>query len=176
MDFNSMVDAAIRVQRNIVQMLLDNHRQVHLYNCEGNHDYASSVWLRKIFKSFYQDEPRLTVDDTEIPYYAFEWGDTSLFFHHGHRSRVNRVAEAFVSNYREIFGRTKYAYGHVGHLHHKQKENKLMIVEQHNTIAAASTYEKNHGYSAKREATVIKYHKDYGEVERSTISPQMLMA
>jgi hypothetical protein len=56
-------------------MLLAKHKNVHVILAEGNHDMASSVWLRTMFKALYENEPRITVDDSALPYYAHEFGN-----------------------------------------------------------------------------------------------------
>jgi hypothetical protein len=74
-----------------------------------------------------------------------------------------------------MFGRTKYAYAHMGHLHHVDvKENNLMIVEQHRTLAANDAYGARGGYLSGRDAKVITYHHDFGEVSRLIINSDML--
>ena len=150
-------------------------RSVHILLAEGNHDISSSIWLRALFAEKYADEPRVTVDNTHAPYYAYEWGDTSLFFHHGHKRRVKEVSNVFAGMYREMFGRTKYSYAHMGHMHHVDiKEDHMMIVEQHPTLAARDAHSTRGGYQSKRGANVIVYHKKFGEVSRITIRPEMI--
>lgn len=173
--YPQIVRAAIRGIRVIVQMLLEKHENVHIIMAEGNHDLSSSVWLRELFYEKYADDPRVTVDDSNTPFYAYEFGDTSLFFHHGHKRSVNNSSSVFAGMYREIFGRTQYSYAHLGHKHHVDvKEDNLMIVEQHPTLAAKDAYATRGGWLSKRGASVITYHKEYGEVSRSTIRPEMV--
>ena len=127
-----MVRVAIRATRRIIRALLKKHEQVHIVMAEGNHDPAASAWLREMLSEFYGDEPRITVDRSPDPFYCYEHGLTSLFFHHGHKRRINAIDDVFVSKFREVFGRTRYSYGHMGHLHHdKVLETNLMHVEQH---------------------------------------------
>jgi hypothetical protein len=156
-------------------MMLEKHQTVHLVNCSGNHDLASSAWLREMLAAFYEDEPRVTVDTSPDVYYAYEFGKVSLFFHHGHRKKHGALSEVFAGKFREILGRTKYSYAHTGHLHHQRvDETSLMTIEQHNTLAAPDAYAAHGGWMSKRNAKVITYHKDYGEVSRLTISPEMI--
>jgi hypothetical protein len=54
------------------------------------------------------------------------------------------------------------------------KENNLMIVEQHRTLAAPDAYSARGGYLSGRDAKVITYHRAYGEVSRLTINSEML--
>jgi hypothetical protein len=174
--YQVVVNVLIDIFREIVSMMLEKHEHVHIVMAEGNHDIAGSVWLRAMFQQFYKDEPRITVDNTHIPYYAYQWGKVSLFFHHGHKKRMDGITEALMGAFRKMVGETIYSYVHMGHMHHKHtKENTVMIVEQHTTLSAKDAHSVRGGYSSKRSASVITYHKDHGEVSRSTITPEMVM-
>lgn len=175
--FQKLVRVAIRVTRRVVEMLLTKHQRVHVLMAEGNHDTASSIWLREWFSAIYENEPRITVDRSPDPYYCVEHGQTSLFFHHGHKKKPAAVSDVFVAKFRDVFGRTQHSYAHLGHLHHVDiKENNLMIVEQHRTLAAPDAYASRGGWISGRDAKVITYHKLYGEVGRLTINSDMLKA
>ena len=49
-----------------------------------------------------------------------------------------------------------------------------MTVEQHRTLAARDAYSARGGYLSGRDAKVITYHREYGEVSRLTISSDMV--
>lgn len=173
--FQKLVRTAIRTMVRVIDMLLEKHENVHFLNATGNHDLASSVWLRELFSMYYAKEPRVTVDDSADVYYCYEFGDTSLFWHHGHKRGVGNVSVVFAAKFREVFGRTKFSYGHLGHRHSVDvKENNLMIIEQHQTLAAPDAYSSGGGWMSSRSAQVITYHKKYGEVGRVRITPEML--
>ena len=173
--FAKLVRTAIKVLRTIIDMLLAKHQYVHIIMADANHDPVSQIWLREWFSVLYENEPRITVDKSPNPYNAFEFGKTALFFHHGHKRKVDNVSEVFAGQFREMFGRTKHAYAHTGHLHSINiKENNLMIVEQHRTLAPADAYAARGGWLSGRDAKVITYHRDFGEVSRLTINSDML--
>lgn len=170
-----LVRVAIRITRRVVDMLLSKHGSVHIIMAEGNHDLASSVWLRETFSALYEDEPRMSVELSPDPYYCVEHGKTALFFHHGHKRKVANIDTVFAAKFREVFGRTKHAFAHMGHLHSVDvKETNLMLVEQHRTLAAPDAYASRGGWMSGRDAKVITYHSEHGEVGRLTISPGMV--
>jgi len=173
--FQKLVRVAIKVVRTVIDMLLRKYPQVHILAAEGNHDPASSIWLREWLCVLYENEPRVTVDTSPDPYYCVEHGQTSLFFHHGHKRRPANVDSVFTAKFREVFGRTKYSYAHMGHLHHiDQKETNLMVVEQHRTLAAPDAYASRGGWISGRDAQVITYHAEHGEVGRVRINSRMV--
>jgi hypothetical protein len=173
--FAKVVRSAIRVLRTVIDMLLAKHQNVHIIMADANHDPVSQIWLREWFSVLYENEPRITVDKSPNPYNAYEFGKTALFFHHGHKRKVANVSEVFAGQFREMFGRTKHAYAHMGHLHSVDvKENNLMIVEQHRTLAPGDAYSARGGWLSGRDAKVITYSKQFGEVSRLTINSDML--
>ncbi len=175
--FQKLVRVAIRAVRRVIGLLLAKHQKVHVLMAEGNHDMASSIWLREWLASIYEDEPRVTVDRSPDPYYCVEHGATALFFHHGHKRRMKDIDTVFAAKFREVFGRTRHAYAHMGHLHHIDvKETNLMVVEQHRTLAAPDAHASRGGWMSDRDAQVITYSARYGEVGRLRISPRMLEA
>lgn len=173
--FAKVVRSAIRVLRTVIDMLLAKHQHVHIIMADANHDPVSQIWLREWFSVLYENEPRITVDKSPNPYNAYEFGKTALFFHHGHKRKVSNVSEVFASQFREMFGRTKHAYAHMGHYHSIDvKENNLMIVEQHRTLAPGDAYSARGGWLSGRDAKVITYSRQFGEVSRLTINSDML--
>lgn len=172
---HKVVRVVIRTIRRVIDMLLQKHQHVHVVMASGNHDPASSVWVRELLATVYENEPRVTVDCSPMLYYAYEWGNTALMFHHGHKRGVNNVDATLAGIFRPLFGRSKYAYAHIGHLHSDEgRKSSLMYVERHETLAAPDAYAASGGWLSGRNAKVITYHKRYGEVGRSTLRPEMV--
>lgn len=173
--FQKLVRTTIRVIRRVIRMLLEKYPKVHVKWCDANHDPASSAWMREFLTALYDKEPRIEVDNSADTYYCFEWGKTALFFHHGHKRKVANVDTVFAAKFREVFGRTEHAYAHMGHYHSIDiKETNLMIVSQHRTLAAPDAFASRGGWMSGREAQVITYHKEYGQVGSQTISYKMI--
>lgn len=170
-----VIRVVIRCMRRVIDMLLEKHEHVHVIMASGNHDPASSAWLREMFAVFYENEPRITVDNSPSLYYAYEWGNTALFLHHGHKRGVANVDVTMAGMFRELFGRSKYAYCHIGHLHSDEgRKSGLMYVERHETLAAPDAYASGGGWLSGRSAKRITYSKRFGEVGRDTLRPEMV--
>ena len=173
--YTKMVEVAVRIIRRVVTMLLAKHERVHIVMAEGNHDMASSVWLRTMFKALYENEPRITVDDSALPYYVFEWGEVMLAFHHSHLKKNPALPGLLAAQFAQIWGRTRRRYCHTGNLHHaEEKEHAGMTVIQHPTLAARDAYAARGGWFADRAMSAITYHRQFGQVGRVTVCPEML--
>jgi hypothetical protein len=172
--FSKIVAAALRVLRRIVDFALQKHERVVVLMAEGNHDLASSIWLRALFKALYENEPRVTVIESELPYYVHQHGETLIAFHHGHMKRNDALPIFFAAQFPKVWGATTKRYAHTGHRHHvEEKEHSGMTVIQHPTIAARDAYASRGGWLSERAAVAITYHAKYGQVARTIVTPDM---
>jgi len=170
-----MVKVAIRILRTVIDIALQKHDKVVLLLAEGNHDISSSVWLRAMFQALYENEPRIQVIDSELPYYTYQHGNTMLGWHHGHLSKNEALPILFASQFPKVWGNTTKRYIHCGHRHHTDiKEHSGVTVEQHPTLAARDAYAARGGWMAERQVTAITYSDVYGQVARNTVVPEML--
>lgn len=173
--FPKIRKSAIRVIRSMVNMSLHRHQEVHLIIAEGNHDEEASGWLADLFSVHYEQEPRVTVNDSVLPFYVFEWGNTMLGIHHGHKVKNESLPLLFAAQFPQEWGRTNRREIHCGHRHHRdEKEYNGVTVVQHPTLAARDAYAARGGWIADRAAWAITYHKKYGAVGRVMITTEML--
>ena len=173
--YGKMVKTAIRILRRVINFSLMHHEEVIVLMAEGNHDPASSVWLRAMFAALYEKETRVKVIDSELPYYIHQHGQTMLAFHHGHLKKNDQLPILFASQFPEIWGSTKRRYCHTGHRHHvEEKEHSGMTVIQHSTLAARDAYASRGGWMSERQITSITYSDKFGQVARNTVTPEML--
>lgn len=167
--------AAIRIIREMVRMALERHQTVHLVIAEGNHDEEGAGWLSDMMSVVYENEPRLTVDDSALPFYCHQWGKVMLGIHHGHKVKNESLPLLFAAQFPEIWGATKRREIHCGHRHHRdEKEYNGVTVVQHPTLAARDAYAARGGWIADRAAWAITYHAEYGAVGRVMVTPEMV--
>jgi hypothetical protein len=129
-----------------------------------------------MFQALYENEPRIQVIDSELPYYVYQHGETMLAWHHGHLSKNNALPILFASQFPKVWGSTVKRYAHCGHRHHvEEKEHSGMTVIQHSTLAARDAYASRGGWMSERHVTSITYSDKYGQVARNTVTPEMLV-
>jgi hypothetical protein len=173
--FQKVVRIAIRMIRRAIEILSQKHEHLHIIMADANHDPASGAWLRELLSAMYDHNPHITVNTSMDTYYCVSHGKTIVFFHHGHRKKMEQIDNVFVAKFRKLYGDSDYCYAHMGHLHHDRSlETNLMTVERHRTLAPADAYSSKSGYVSGRDAKVITYSKRFGEVGRLIISPEMV--
>ena len=167
--------AAIRIIRSLMNICLQRHQEVYLIIAEGNHDEESAGWLADLFAVHYEEEPRVTVNDSILPFYVVEWGATMLGVHHGHKVKNESLPLLFAAQFPQAWGRTTRREIHCGHRHHRdEKEYNGVTIVQHPTLAARDAYAARGGWIADRAAWAITYHKKYGAVGRVMVTTEML--
>lgn len=172
--FPLIVQSAIELCIGTVERLLHKHNRVHVLMAEGNHDLASSVWLRAIMAQVFAKNPRVSVDVSPFPFYMFRWGETFLGWHHGHLQKMDNLPLLFATDprFRAEYGQCKHTYIHTGHMHHQKVIDKGgIVVEQHPTLAARDAHGARGYLLSNRETKAITYHRQNGEVQRVTVRP-----
>jgi hypothetical protein len=130
-----------------------------------------------MFQALYENEPRIEVIDSELPYYVYQHGETMLGWHHGHLSKNEALPLLFASQFPKMWGNTSKRYVHCGHRHHTHiKEHSGVTIEQHPTLAARDAYAARGGWMAERQVSSITYSDKYGQVAKNTVTPEMLDA
>lgn len=173
-----MIDLALDLTIWACELLLKHHKNVHLIVCEGNHDETGSMWLGKAMARVFKNNSRLTVDNSEFPFYTYLHGKTLMCFHHGHKVKNQDLQSVFSSEprFREAWGKARYAHIHTGHYHHKEKhidEFSGCVVERHPSLTGRDNYATRLGLYSERGAHIITYHKEKGEVSRQTVYPEI---
>lgn len=171
--FQKMVEYSVDILEDVIAAALERHAKVHVIMAEGNHDESSSIWLRVMFKRLFRDDPRIAVDDTPLPYYAYQHGQVMLAFHHGHKLKPAQLPQWFAAKYPAMWGATVARFGHSGHQHHLHEKDEMgMRWLQHPTLAASDAYSARGGWLSPREAVGITYDLK-GEASRIYVRPQM---
>lgn len=173
--FSKVVSVAIRVLRRVVDMALVKHDKVIVLMAEGNHDMTSSIWLRAMFAALYENEPRVNVIDSPLPYYVYQHGKTMIGWHHGHLKKNDQLPLLFAAQFPKNWGESSKRYIHCGHRHHvDEKEHSGVTVMQHSTLTGRDAYAARMGYVNDRQVTAVTYHDTFGKHSTATVCPEMI--
>lgn len=169
--YAKMVQVGLKIIRRMITTALSHHEHVTIINCIGNHDDTGAIFLSVCLKHIYENEPRVSVDDSPAPFHYIKFGKVLIGAHHGHTCKMDKLPSVMASDRYEDWGTTKYRYWMTGHIHHdSKKEFPGCMVESFRTVAAKDAYATYGGWRSGRDTKVIIFHKEYGEIERHTIS------
>lgn len=173
--YAKMISVGIKVMRQCIDSALAKHRVVRVISAIGNHDDTGAMWLSVALKHAYEKEPRVEIDDSPAAFHYFEHGKCLVGVHHGHSCKPERLPGVMATDQAKAWGRTEHRYFYLGHVHHQSvKEYSGVTIESFNTLTAKDSYAAFGGYRAKQNMKCIVLHKEFGEVSRHTVSPEML--
>jgi hypothetical protein len=128
-----------------------------------------------MFQALYENEHRVEIIDSELPYYVYQHGNTMLGWHHGHLAKNEQLPLIFAAQFPKIWGSTSKRVIHCGHKHHQHiKEYAGVTVEQHPTLAARDSYASRGGWIAERQVSALTYSDKFGLVARNVVTPEMI--
>jgi hypothetical protein len=169
-----VVKIALRMLTHCVDRCLEKHGKVELVCVKGNHDDQTAFCLAMMMDEHYRNEPRVWVDTKYTTYHFKEFGQVLLGANHG-MIKPAALHEVMTCDMAEAWGRTKFRYWHVGHVHHHRLiEIGGCTVEAFRSLKGKDAHEAERGYRSGRDMCGIVFHKDFGEIERHTCNVAML--
>lgn len=158
-----------------IQRLLEKHKKVIFRINKGNHDGHSSYALALMISCYFHNQPRVEVDLSPSVSWYYQFGKNLIGSTHGDTIKEKDMLGIMAADKPEEWGKSKYRYWYVGHVHHKSvKEYHGGIVEYFRTLAARDAWHQGQGYRAGRDMCAIVLHKEYGEIERHTCDIGMI--
>ena len=173
--YGRTVKEGVNLLKRIVIRLLEKHEIVTVLNVRGNHDSDPALWLNEAMRMYFENEPRVIIPDNYSKFTHLEFGNSLIVLHHGDKINPQRIYESVTKRLSVEWGRTKYRFGWVGHLHHKEsKEIGGMLFEQFNILASSDSWAAGAGFGSSRSMTCIVLSEDYGEDSRVIINPDRI--
>jgi hypothetical protein len=174
--FPKMVRTAIRCMRYLIERALERHGKVHVIVEIGNHDLSSSIFLMECLRNVYENEPRITIDNSPRHYHYYQFGQVLVATHHGHGAKSEALPLIVATDVPKMWGETKHRHIFVGHVHHvnKLKDFPGAEVESFRILASPDAYSDQKGYRSARDMKCIIFDRNHGEIARHSVKPDML--
>ena len=162
--YHEVLQTGVSLQRAVIDMALEKHKRVYIYNILGNHDPHTGYALSLILEGYYHKEPRVVIDTGPQQFKRHRFGKTLIAMAHGHTAKPEALNGVMLREWPQDCGETAYRYWLTGHRHHREvKHLQNSTVEIFSTIIPRDAYHANAGYGADRDMVRITYHKEYGE-------------
>jgi hypothetical protein len=169
--FPKIAREAVRLHVAMIEMALQKHERVWVRCLPGNHDPTVSQMITVALDLFFENNPRVTVDDDPSDFFFLRHGQVMIAANHGHRVKPPDMPGVMASYRPKDWGATKWRYCYCGHLHHAANGEKHGATwEIFRTLAARDAYAHSHGYSSGRTLVGITHDSERGEVMRQTVS------
>lgn len=155
---------------DVVAQLAEIARQVEIYVVWGNHDPVGSLWLAQVLDAYYEQAENITVSTQDTPRKVAEWGQCMSLYAHGDRIAASKWAQIAAAEYPALWGRTRYRYALLGHIHHNKTIAPVTVQDQAGikityllSLAATDSYHAESGYvGADKGMQAFTLHRHHG--------------
>lgn len=158
-----------------IELALQKHQYVIYRKLPGNHDEESSKLLAVAIAAHFRNEPRVTVDTNPSRFFMHRFGKVMVAATHGDMLKMGDMAGFMATNWPREWGETDFRYGYTGHVHHdRAKVHNGVKSESFNTLTAKDAWHAGMGFTSPRTAVSITLHREFGEIDRLTVSLPMI--
>ena len=165
----------VNTMRACIEFALQKHANVHVINEIGNHDDHSSQMLTLALAMFYENNPRVTFDESPGRFHYYKFGKNLIGVTHGDNCKLEGLGQIMATDRPVDWGDTEYRYWYTGHIHHRRVlEMPGCVAESFRTLAARDAWHAGKGYRSGRDMSAIVLDTDGGEVQRYTIGLKSL--
>jgi len=165
--FHKVLDEAIRILVEAVDILLRKHRTLHVRVLRGNHDPHAHLIITFALYERYRNEPRIRVEKEPRDLFMMQWGRSAIFAHHGDKAKPQQMA-LYLSDICPFWSETKHRHLFTGHVHHDQaKDVGPLRFESLRAFCPPDAYAASMGYGGRRALQAVTFHKQKGLVLRA---------
>jgi hypothetical protein len=168
--FPKVAKTGVKIRKAMIEMALQNHERVIYRGVPGNHDPEAQMWLSIALSCFFENNPRVIIDDDPSEFWFYEFGKTFLAANHGHKVKPNMLPGIMAADRPEIWGRTRYKYAFSGHIHREKSGEELGVAwETMRTINPGDNYSHTGGWRSGHELTSITFSAETGRGPRQYV-------
>lgn len=172
--YPKMVHTAVRMIRSIIAGALRRHKNVAVIFAKGNHDPSTAAFMTVLLEALYEKEPRVDINTSPMHYHYWRFGKNLVGVTHGDKAKMAQLPAIMAHDQAEWWGLTLFRLWLTGHVH---RDSKMTFpgckVESLEVLPPLDAYASHAGYRGYRSMKALVLHKDFGEIERHTVTPDM---
>ncbi len=166
--FPRVVRIAVDALKYCIGRMLQKHEQVEVFITPGNHNPNSAGMMAMILEAYYENEPRVKIEDSPGVYYYRRFGKNLIGITHGDKVKMADLPSIMATDRPQDWGVTEHRYFWTGHIHHtKHQEYRGCFVESFNTLAASDAWHHSSGYRSARQMQRIDLDAEHGIYQRN---------
>lgn len=125
--YKKMFNVGLNLYLNGIMKLREEFNEVDIKLCAGNHSRAMEFFLYIALSCYFKNDKKVNFCKDYKDTQSYVFGDVGLFFNHGDPNQKRLIASIPAEFYQE-YGKTKYRYLFLGHLH------KLEVINSENGL------------------------------------------
>lgn len=168
--YRQIIRVGIDSMRYLILRALQRHSRVRVRCVGGNHDPHAVVALTEALRGYYDDEPRVTIEDSPAEFWAFKWEQNLVGVHHGHKIKAADAAAALPNIAADLWGPDQYRTVWYGHIHHAITEHRHGVTtESFRPLIPSNAYSAGLAYKSWREMNAVVLCAEGGEITRHRV-------
>lgn len=157
----------ISAMRACIEAALTKHKKVRVINEIGNHDTHTAQLLTLALGLLYEQNPRVTLDQSPSRFHYVRFHSVLLGVTHGDTVKPDKLGAIMATDRPEDWGQARFRYWLTGHVHNQRVfELPGCLVESFRTLAARDAWHSASGYRSGRDMQAIVFDRQFGEVSR----------
>lgn len=171
--FPKILKAAIDLLVFQITLACEKHKRITVRILPGNHDQTAAIAVAYGLYGFYRQSDRVIIDLDPGLFWFYPFEKTLIGATHGHAAKLTDMPLIMANRVPDAWAASRHRYLHGFHIHHKTKfafEGGGVIAETHQSPVAQDAYHYGKGYLSGRSMQSITYHREHGEVARSTVA------
>lgn len=152
---------AVGLVRFAIEHALTKHETVEVRLLAGNHDTRAALAVALALSLGYENEPRVTIDDSPSYLWFKRYGKVMLGATHGDKTKMDQMPLLMAVDRPEDWAASTRRRVFTGHIHHERlKEIGGVIVESLRSPVAKDAYHSFAGYRAGRSVYSYTFWTD----------------
>jgi len=143
--------------------MLNQIAPVDVVVVQGNHDWERMFYAGDVIKSWFRNEPTVTVQNNPEPRKYYVYGKCLLMYTHGDKEKAADMPLIMATEVPLLFAETKHREVHCGHLHKEMlNEFRGIKVRFLPSICGTDDWHKQMGYDHYRCAQAFIWDREKG--------------
>ena len=161
--YSRVLRIAGRVMKYAVTQALRKFKKVNVVIAKGNHNEDPAVAVQEITAAHFENEPRVTVLDTDGYFHYIEWGNWLIGVNHGDKIKAPKLVNVMARDMAAAWGRTTHRMWATGHFHHEQVlELDGCTVHKFGALPPPDSWHAGAGFGGDGQMQMITFKKGGG--------------
>lgn len=169
--YPKVLKTAVEMVIATIDMALQRHGNVIVRILAGNHDDQSAVAVSLALSLFYENNPRVAVDDSPSRFWWLRFGSVFLGATHGDKAKMKDLPLVMAHDRPHDWAASTYRRIYTGHIHHERAlEEGGVVVTSLRSPVAKDAYHSFEKYRAGRSVYADTYARSGKKVSSVTVN------
>ena len=177
--WQKVFNVALETEIQVIKLLLQKNKPIHIKWIPGNHDWERSYYLAKALEAYFKDEPLIVFDVAPAPRKYFKFGKVLLGYTHAALEKEADLPMLMATEASEFWSDTLYREWHLGHYHTTKgmvyktpstRENFGVMIEYLRSIAGTDAWHNMKGYVGNiKGIDAFLFDKNHGRIAKISV-------